>query len=125
MKYFVFTALLGLAACQTTTDADASSQSSVQQLATQTDMSAITGKTLTLNPGQSFVISDDGTLAGTWDGGPLIGTYEMKDGYFCRTLSAGPSGPSPEDCQLLVLDGDQLMGTRDRGNGVSFTYTVS
>ena len=116
---------MGLAACQTTNDVSTSDAASGRQLATQSDMNAVVGRTITLNPGQSFVISADGTLNGTWDGQPLVGTYEMRDGYFCRTLSQGPRGPAPEDCQLFVLQGNQLMGTRDRGNGSSFTYTVS
>jgi hypothetical protein len=126
LKPFVFLiAGLTLAACQMPTETAMTSQMSMRQISTQSDMSAIIGKTLTFGPRQSFVISDNGTLRGSWDDMPLIGTYEMRDGFFCRTLSAGPSGPSPEDCQLLILDGANLMGTRDRGNGASFTYTVS
>ena len=88
-------------------------------------MNALAGRTISLDQGQSFIISENGTLDGSWDGKPLVGTYEMRDGFFCRTLSQGPRGPSPEDCQLLVLDGNSLTGSRDRGNGDSFTYTVS
>ena len=116
---------VGLSACQTVTETAAPAQAAGKQLETQSDMAAVIGNTLTLGPGQSFVISDAGTMNGSWNGMPLIGTYEMRDGYFCRTLSAGPRGPSPEDCQLLVLDGTNLIGTRDRGNGASFTYTMS
>lgn len=125
MKSMLLVAVVGLAACETTTQVDTTAQVSAIQLATQSDMSAITGKTLTFAMDQSFVISDDGTLKGSWNGEPLIGTYEMKDGFFCRTLSAGPRGPSPEDCQLFKLNGTSVSATRDRGNGGSFTYTVS
>jgi len=115
----------GLSACQAVTETVGPAQAVGKQLETQSDMAAVIGNTLTLGPGQSFVISDNGTLNGSWNGMPLVGTYEMRDGYFCRTLSAGPGGASPEDCQLLVLEGTNLMGTRDRGNGASFTYTIS
>lgn len=115
---------LVLAACQTTTDGGVAS-SGPKQLSSQNDMSAVVGRTLTLGPRQSFVIASDGTLNGSWDGRPLVGTYQMRDGFFCRTLSQGPNGPSPEDCQLLILDGNTLKGTRNRGTGTSFTYTVS
>lgn len=127
MKHLAAIALatITLTACQTTTDGASVTQSGAKQLATQGDMNAIIGRTLTLNPGQSFVISANGTLNGSWDGKPLVGAYEMRDGFFCRTLSQGPRGPSPEDCQLFVLEGNKLQGTRDRGNGGSFTYTVS
>ena len=100
-------------------------QSNSSQLVTQNDLNAVVGKTLTFREGSSFVISADGTLSGFFDGTPLVGTYEMRDGFFCRTLSEGPRGPSPEDCQLLVLDGNVLQVTRDRGNGSSFSYTLS
>ena len=100
------------------------SETGAKQLRTQSDMAAITGRTLTHQPGQTVVISADGTLSGTWDGKPLAGTYEMRDGYFCRVLSKGPNGPSPEDCQLFVLEGNTLTGTRNRGEGATFTYTL-
>lgn len=127
MKYLaaISLAAITLTACQTTTEGAGAAQSGAMQLATQSDMNAIVGKTLTHSPGQSIVISSDGTLSGSWDGMPIVGTYEMRDGFFCRTLSQGPRGPSPEDCQLLVLDGNTVLGTRDRGTGNSFTYTVS
>ena len=121
-----FATVIVMAACQTTTDTNAGTPApGATQLATQSDMAAITGKTLTHQPGQSIKILADGTITGTWDGKPLVGTYVMKDGFFCRTLTEGPRGPSPEDCQLLVLDGNKIDGTRDRGNGNSFEYTVS
>lgn len=118
-------AAIFLAACQTTTQTAETETSVGMQLATQSDMSSVVGKTLTLGPGQSFTIGADGSLMGTWDGNPLVGTYVMRDGYFCRTLSQGPRGPSPEDCQLLILNGSNLAVTRDRGAGSAFTYTVS
>ncbi|RED11252.1 hypothetical protein [Pontivivens insulae] len=93
-------------------------------IATQEDLQALVGKSLSFGEGRAFTINADGTLAGDWAGTPLAGTYEMRDGYWCRTLTAGPSGPSPEDCQLVVLDGDQATFTRDRGAGSPLVYTV-
>ena len=114
----------GLAACETAAPMTEEA-SSATRLATQADMAAIAGKTLTLEPGKSYVIGADGTIKGSWGGAALVGQYEMKDGFFCRTLSQGPSGPAPEDCQILLLEGDTLRGTRDRGDGASFALTVS
>ncbi|MGJ8623899.1 MAG: hypothetical protein ACSHW1_14150 [Yoonia sp.] len=115
-----------LAACQTTSMEPVSdAPSSATRLETQADMAAITGKMLVLEAGKSYVIGADGTIKGSWDGAPLVGAYEMKDGFFCRTLSQGPNGPSGEDCQILTLDGDKLMGTRNRGDGASFTLAVT
>jgi len=127
LKFFATLAFaaLTLTACQSTTDGAAVTQSGGTQLATQVDMEAIFGKTLMAGPGQSLMISANGTLNGTWNSAPLAGTFEMRDGFFCRTLSASPRGAAPEDCQLLVLDGNSINGTRDRGNGASFSYIVS
>ena len=127
MKRVLFAAIAacGLTACMATTDDAGSDMSTARQLATQADLDAVIGKTLTLNPGQSFVVSADGSMIGVWDGAPLVGTYEMRDGYFCRVLTEFVQGPLPEDCQLWILDGDNLTGTRDRGEGASFTYTIS
>ncbi|UWR23440.1 hypothetical protein [Sulfitobacter sp. S190] len=116
---------LGLAACQTTGAQQSVDKDAAMRLATQADMALIDGKTLTLEPGKSYVVSSAGTIRGSWEGKPLVGTYEMRDGYFCRVLTQGPNGPAPEDCQLLVLEGDTLRGTRNRGEGASFRLTVS
>lgn len=116
---------ISLAACQTTGAQTDQPVDSATRLATQSDIGAIAGKTLTLEPGKSYVISAEGKINGSWDGSPLVGTYEMKNGFFCRTLSQGPRGPSPEDCQVLTLDGNVLSGTRNRGEGASFKLTVS
>lgn len=117
-------AVLGvaLAACQSAPDAGATGP---QQLATQADLAPIIGKTVTFQQGQSFRILGDGTIRGSWDGTPLAGTYQMRDGFFCRTLTSGPRGPTGEDCQLFVLEGSTLNVTRDRGAGTSFKYTIS
>lgn len=131
---FLIAGALALAACaETTADAEMETETMAEesmaadatmQLATQEDLAAIVGKTLDFGEGRSFVISADGTLAGDWGGTPLAGTYEMRDGFFCRTLTAGPGGGSPEDCQLFILNGDMLDVTRDRGNGSNFSYTI-
>ena len=123
MKSVVIAAFTGLvlAACQTLPGAPAGPT----QLSTQADMAPIIGRTLTFGPGQTMVVRGDGAISGDWDGKPLVGQYKMKDGFFCRTLSQGPRGPSPESCQLWVLDGRTINVARDRGKGAKFSYTVS
>lgn len=130
MKNFAIIALIGLAACQTPVvdqpQVTTAPQTSGVQLATQADMAEVIGKRLVHeNPAQYVLLSADGKISGSWDGTPLAGKYEMRDGFFCRTLSAGPGGASPEDCQLFILEGNKISGTRDRGKGGSFTYTVT
>ena len=76
----------GLAACEMpmedSDNAANANQSNSSQLVTQNDLNAVVGKTLTFREGSSFVISADGTLSGFFDGTPLVGTYEMRDGFF-------------------------------------------
>lgn len=122
-KTLLITSLgLALTACQSAPD---SGPTGPKQLATQADLSAIVGKTVSFQQGQSFRILANGTIQGSWDGTPVVGTYVMRDGFFCRTLTSGPRGPTGEDCQLFVLDGNTLAVTRDRGTGASFNYTIS
>ena len=120
-----------LVACATTDPAavavaPASTQSSVPgQLTTQADLSPIIGKSLVFGPGQAIAISDDGTIRGSWDGKPVAGSYIMRDGFFCRTLTAGPRGPSAEDCQLWIRDGSKISVSRNRGTANEIIYTVA
>jgi len=122
MKRFLLgAALVTLAACVTPTGEMAPKPAEGMQLATQSDMAAIVGKRLTFASGQYLTVTADGKITGAWDGQTLTGTYEMRDGYVCREISIRPG----EDCQLWILNGNEVIGSRDRGNGAQFTYTVS
>jgi hypothetical protein len=126
MFAFVILAALGLAACQAGTQPNSNANAAVQgtHLATQEDLAAIIDRPLSYDAGRTVVIRGDGTMEGDWDGVVLAGTYEMQDGYFCRTITAGPDGGLPTDCQLIVMRGDTLEFTRERGTGRSFSYKM-
>lgn len=121
-KFVVLGAVIAsLSACVTPTGDMAPKPAEGMQLATQSDMAAIVGKRLTFASGQYLTVTADGKITGAWDGQDLTGTYEMRDGFVCREISIRPG----EDCQLWILNGNELIGSRDRGNGAQFTYTVS
>lgn len=77
-------------------------------------------------PDNNLIIASNGSITGTFGGSNLAGTWAWRDGAWCRTLSEGPRGPSPEDCQIWTMtpDGDFSV-TRDRGAGGSFVYELS
>ncbi len=121
MKKFIVAAAVLLAACQP----EAMSEMSEKRLSTSEDFATITGKTLKFGDSDFVVINANGTLSGEFAGVETLGTWEVRDGYWCRELSAGPRGPSPEDCQLFVRSGKTLNITRERGEGASFVYIIS
>jgi hypothetical protein len=73
-----------------------------------------------------IIVRSDGTFDGTWEDAPIAGTWEMRDGYWCRFLTEffNPAAVGSEDCQLWELRGNQIRGTRDRGMGNSFIYNI-
>ena len=73
-----------------------------------------------------IVIGSDGSISGVFNGAVLAGTWEWRDGAWCRTLTAGPRGPSPEDCQIWTITPEgEFEITRNRGEGSSFTYVLA
>ena len=120
--YLVITALL-LTACAGPTVV-APPQAFNGQITNQAEFSTIVGRRLTL--GDDFVvINADGTFAGNYGGVETFGTWEFRDGYFCRTVTQGPSGPDPENCQINILQGNTLTVKPDRGAGRTVVYTVT
>lgn len=120
LKKISFAAVLLLAACQVSGTDTVSGQ-----LTTPADFAQITGKKLNLNENDFAVLNADGTLTGTFSGADTRGTWTVKDGFWCRELTAGPRGPSPEDCQIWSLDGNVVSVRRNRGEGAAFQYTMS
>ncbi|WP_342075381.1 hypothetical protein [Yoonia sp. SS1-5] len=119
-KKIAFLSVLLLSACQMTDPAPAAGK-----LSTAADFAPLVGKTLRLNETDFAVMNADGTLSGMFSGADTRGTWQVKDGFWCRTLTAGPRGPSPEDCQVWERSGDTLTIRRNRGQGASFQYTIS
>jgi hypothetical protein len=121
MKHYAIIAAIFLAGCE----AQSTDSMSEMRLSTADDFAPILGKRLMFGDVDYVVINADGTLIGDFGGVDTRGTWELKDGYLCRSLTAGPRGASPEDCQLVVRKGDVLSITRDRGDGPSFDYVIS
>ena len=117
------TALL-LGACQST---GIKSNPVYQPVATTDDFAELEGKKLLFTDGQYLVIESDGTIDGFFGGKRLEGTWEVTDGYWCRTFTAGPdyAMKNPVDCQQFEKAGNSLKMTRDKGRGKSFNYTIS
>ncbi|MEM9267615.1 MAG: hypothetical protein AAGA78_01590 [Pseudomonadota bacterium] len=127
MKHFVLAAVaVGLAACATPEAEMAKSEDGFTRLATVEDIGPFLDRNLAFDAEQYSVINSDGTLGGIFAGVGIEGTWEMDDGFFCRTLTAGPEYAMeiPVDCQLLEANGDTLRGTRDKGNGREFVLTA-
>ncbi len=99
---------LALAACKTTGENLSESDAPLY--------AALAGQTLE-NRAVSFHLHENGTLSGTG----VKGTWEVKDGKFCRTLSQ-PASLAGSDCQAVLFDGDLV--TFFRSNGTKATYRL-
>jgi len=76
---------------------------------------------------ENFItVRADGTFDGTWEGEPIAATWEIRDDFFCRTLTEFfiESRTGEEDCQLWEKMGDTITAARDRGMDGSFMYTL-
>lgn len=70
--------------------------------------------------GQSIAKSD-GTISGTFGGQKLSGTWEWKDGYFCRTSTLGEMDLG-SDCLVIEVTRNQMRLTLNEGHGPSVIY---
>ena len=72
--------------------------------------------------GWTTVIQSDETLTGIReDGSQLSGSWDFKDGYFCRELII--DGKSMGwDCQIVSVSGNEVTFARQRGKGEKVTY---
>ncbi|WP_372572536.1 hypothetical protein [Ruegeria jejuensis] len=65
-------------------------------------------------PGLRFVIHQDGRLDGTAEGVAFEGSWEWKQGCFCRILNH-PDTPGERECEIIETRGAQMRYTRDGG----------
>jgi hypothetical protein len=80
----------------------------------------ISGKALTAK-GAKLLVGADGTLSGTvGKGDGLTGTWEVRDGRFCRTITA-PERLAGTACQTATIAGGTLTLTRDDGTSVAYS----
>ena len=83
----------------------------------------VVGKTLEAGTA-TFVVSADGTLSGSISDGAISGTWQYKDDQFCREAKAG-SRQFPYDCQIVLLQGNEVVFWRNRGRGVKARWRTS
>ncbi len=104
-----------LAACGGTTSAPPAPSDPVTQ--------ALVGKTLT-SGNAKITLQEYNKMVGV--GGPfgavpIDGAWEIRDGQFCRTLTAPPQLAGTE-CQDVVIEGDTVTFTTSRG---AQTYIIA
>ncbi len=78
-------------------------------------LDAVTGRTLS-RLGIGLVVTPGGDIAGRAFGGRVTGSWEWRDGFFCREMSWGRSSWE-WNCQAVYLDGDTVRFVADRGRG--------
>lgn len=84
----------------------------------------VAGKELRMWPlGISLVVEPDGDIRGNALGWDVTGTWEWRDGYFCREMDW--SGyPIPMNCQLVEAEGGTVRFTVDQGRGDSASFSL-
>lgn len=60
-------------------------------------------------------LGKDGSITGRVMGAPVTGTWEWRDGYFCRDFMG--TGRLGYDCQTVEMRADGLRFRADRGMG--------
>lgn len=78
----------------------------------------LTGKTLTAK-NASITLEVGGKLSGTVGGSDLSGTWEIKDGKMCRTISK-PEKFAGSECQGLKIQGNEVEFTRKDGSTITY-----
>ena len=68
-------------------------------------------------------VSDRGTLTGKACGRGVTGTWEWKDGFFCRSMTWGDRELA-YNCQQVATDGTSLIFTSDKGSGRSAKFAL-
>ncbi|NBE07134.1 dihydrodipicolinate reductase [Rhodobacter sp. CCP-1] len=74
--------------------------------------------------GISLTVEEDGEIKGRALGWDVTGTWEWRDGYFCREMDW--SGyPIPQNCQLVeARGGEEIRFTVDKGAGDSASFKL-
>lgn len=88
-------------------------------------LSLIEGRELRLALfGIRIEVLEDGRIEGRALGWDLTGSWDWRDGFFCREMDWGGS-PIPANCQLVEARGnDHLRFTVDRGAGDSASFKL-
>lgn len=113
--------MIALTGCVSTTGPEPATKAGPTRITTAADFNRlVVGKRLALD-GNHLTIQSNGKMSGEFSGKPLAGTWEWKNGYWCRSLT---SHSKDTDCQLWMVKGNQHTVTRNKGNGKTFTYAA-
>lgn len=87
-------------------------------------LNTVAGKELRMRLlGISLVVEPDGAIKGNALGWDVSGTWEWRDGYFCREMDW--SGyPIPMNCQLVEAGDGAVRFTVDKGAGESAAFSI-
>lgn len=104
-----------------------------KQIPTDTDFTQVTrqeidsliGKKLQLDQNH-IVLNSNGAVTGTWSDSPVAGTWQIKDGLWCRQYSQFNPAKfiGTEECHLWEVTDNKIIATRDSGNGSAYEYTI-
>lgn len=73
--------------------------------------------------GLSLKVMPKGTIEGRALGGEITGSWNWRDGYFCREM-AWSGQEIPYDCHLVEKRGSTLRFTTDKGAGESAAFDL-
>ena len=93
---------------------------------TPAEIAGLTGKRLELD-GNHIILDENGTVTGEWSGSPVVGTWEMRDGLWCREYSEfnPASFVGVDECHLWAIDGNTIKAARDSGKGRKYEFKIS
>ncbi len=66
--------------------------------------------------GISLSVTGDGRITGRAMGRAVTGTWDWRDGYFCRDMAWGSTALGP-NCQEVAVSGSVVRFTSDMGRG--------
>lgn len=73
--------------------------------------------------GVGLRVLPDGRIEGSAMGWPITGSWEWREGYFCREMDWSGTAIAP-NCQLVEARGNALRFTVDRGAGQSAEFAL-
>lgn len=74
--------------------------------------------------GIQLVVHEDGEITGNALGWPVVGTWQWKNGYFCREMDWSGTAV-PYNCQLVEKVSDtEVRFTVDEGKGDSAVFRI-
>jgi len=87
-------------------------------------VAAVSGKTVTAGD-TTIYVNPNGTLSGTGPAGSIAGTWEIRNGQWCRAITA-PQAWVGTQCQDAQLTGNNLTLSNAAGTAmVNWTITES